>query len=101
MKHIIFWVAIIAVPFLIFFSDNSLVEMLRKQKPITEEQKSELLQKFDVESQKTLASPPHCWGYKGPRRASTSIEEMQKKTKLWLDSIGKTPPLTCEEYENN
>lgn len=81
------------------------------EKPITDERKAELLATMGPEFRHVMTAPPYCWGYKGPRRVwpeqgqwteSTFKDFMankEKREKAWLESIGKTPPLTCEEYE--
>jgi hypothetical protein len=71
----------------------------------------ELLEKGDPLFQQVMRAPPYCWGYKGPRRVwpeqgrwtDADFQEFMasaaKRQELWLGSLGKEPPLTCEEYE--
>ncbi len=80
-------------------------------RPISEERKAELLEKSGPVFRQVMTAPPYCWGYTGPRRiwpeqgqwTEDILREFMaskaKREKMWLDAIGKEPPLTCEEYE--
>src|ERR1700680_2928365 len=88
----------------------SLFPAISHAQDISDERKVEILATMNAEGRRLLSSPPYCWGYKGPRRewpkqgqwTDADFKEFQasaaKRQEVWLNSIGKQPPLTCEEY---
>jgi hypothetical protein len=82
-----------------------------QHRPMTEERMVELLEKSGPLFRQVMTAPPYCWGYTGSRRVwpeqgqwtedifKEFMASKAKREKVWLDAVGKEPPLTCEEYE--
>ena len=103
---------IVGSPLVLAFALNSYLFPPNPDQPVTEKGLAALAATMPPKLREIVTAPPFCWGYDGPhhvwleqdKRTDATSEDLlahaERLRKAWLDSIGDTPPLTCEEYEN-